>query len=232
MEMTTAAASAASVDVKAYTAVPEQESTTLTSAVSPSKGGHALEWNNVCYKVQDKTILKDCWGKVRNGEVCAIMGPSGAGKSSLLNVLAGRSAASEGIAITGNVTVGGTPINPVNFRKNIAYVMQDDALMATQTPEEVLRFSATLRLPTGTAAADIDTLVKKTIVDLGLENCKDVMVGGPMIKGISGGQRKRTSIGIEIITDPELLFRKLFVSLCRFVSLLSIISDQFLYILI
>lgn len=136
------------------------------------------------------------------------MGPSGAGKSSLLNVLAGRSAAAEGISVTGNVTVGGTPINPVTFRKNIAYVMQDDALMATQTPEEALRFSATLRLPKETLSADIETLVSKTIVDLGLAGCKDVMIGGPMIKGISGGQRKRTSIGIEIITDPELLFRK------------------------
>ena len=74
--------------------------------------------------------------KVVSGQVCAIMGPSGAGKSSLLNVLAGRSAAADNITISGNVYVGGAPINPVNFRKNIAYVMQDDALMATQTPEE------------------------------------------------------------------------------------------------
>jgi ABC-type multidrug transport system ATPase subunit len=145
------------------------------------------------------------------------MGPSGAGKSSLLNVLAGRSAAAEGISVSGHVTVGGTPINPVSFRKNIAYVMQDDALMATQTPEEVLRFSATLRLPTETPAATIEELVKTTIVNLGLEGCKDVMVGGPMIKGISGGQRKRTSIGMEIITDPELLFRK-----CTFMHVLAV----------
>ena len=68
------------------------------------------------------------------------MGPSGAGKSSLLNVLAGRSAAAENISISGNVYVGGAAINPVNFRKNIAYVMQDDALMETQTPEEGISY--------------------------------------------------------------------------------------------
>jgi len=138
--------------------------------------------------------------------VCAIMGPSGAGKSSLLNVLAGRSAPAPGIAITGTVTVAGVPINPVVFRKHIAYVMQDDALMATQTPEDALRFSATLRLPDTMTPEEIDKLVQSSLVALGIDGCKDVMIGGPMIKGISGGQRKRTSIGIEIITNPRLLF--------------------------
>eukprot|EP01006_Ploeotia_vitrea_P057305 TRINITY_DN68164_c8_g6_i1.p1 TRINITY_DN68164_c8_g6~~TRINITY_DN68164_c8_g6_i1.p1 ORF type:complete len:630 (+),score=-19.30 TRINITY_DN68164_c8_g6_i1:51-1940(+) len=178
--------------------------------VSPSKIKKDICWDSVTFTVttknEKKTILDNCWGKVDSGEICAIMGPSGAGKSSLLNVLAGRSAAAEGISITGNVYVGGAPINPVTFRKNIAYVMQDDALMATQTPEEVLRFSASLRLPDTTPKKEIDTLVSKTIDDLGLSGCKDVMIGGALIKGISGGQRKRTSIGIEIITDPVLLF--------------------------
>lgn len=134
------------------------------------------------------------------------MGPSGAGKSSLLNVLAGRSASAKGINISGSVYVGGKPINPVQFRRNIAYVMQEDALMATQTPEEVLRFSASLRLPHGTTKEEIENRVKKTLINLGIADCKDVMIGGALIKGISGGQKKRASIGIEIITNPDLLF--------------------------
>ena len=157
---------------------------------SPAKVKKDICWDSVNFSVEtgkvNKVILKDCWGKVDSGEVCAIMGPSGAGKSSLLNVLAGRSAAAEGISILGNVYVGGAPINPVAFRKNIAYVMQDDALMATQTPEEVLRFSASLRLPDDVSPVEIETLVAKTITDLGLDVCKDVMIGRwSMVYGIS-----------------------------------------------
>jgi ABC-type multidrug transport system ATPase subunit/ABC-type multidrug transport system permease subunit len=134
------------------------------------------------------------------------MGPSGAGKSSILNVLAGRSAPAPGITISGRVTVGGKEINPVAFRKNIAYVMQDDSLMATATPRESLRFSARLRLDPSITDDAIETMVTDMLEKLGLTSCADVMVGGAMIKGISGGQRKRTSVGVEVITQPSLLF--------------------------
>ncbi|RYH29730.1 ATP-binding cassette domain-containing protein [archaeon] len=117
------------------------------------------------------------------------------------------------------VTVGGKEIDPVAFRRNIAYVMQDDALMATATPREALRFSASLRLPATTSAAEIDELVEKVLVDLGLTDCADVLIGGAMIKGISGGQRKRTSVGVEIITDP---------SVGLFFSCLSAMQNEFI----
>ena len=169
-----------------------------------------LSWSNLNFVATNAkgsvNILKDTWGTVNSGEVCCIMGASGAGKSSLLNVLAGRSASAAGIKVTGKVTVNGKVIDPVGFRKSIAYVMQDDALMATATPREALRFSASLRLPADTPAATIEKLVEKTIDDLALQSCADLMIGGAMIKGISGGQRKRTSVGVEVITQPSLLF--------------------------
>ena len=84
--------------------------------------------------------------------------------------------------------------------------MQDDALMATATPRESLEFSATLRLPPGTDSDTIKNLVDAMLEELGLEGCADTMIGGALIKGISGGQKKRTSVGIEIITNPSLLF--------------------------
>lgn len=84
--------------------------------------------------------------------------------------------------------------------------MQDDALMPTATPREAFEFSASLRLPATTSKETIKKLVDQTIIDLGLESCADVMIGGALIKGISGGQRKRTSVGVEIITNPSLLF--------------------------
>ena len=84
--------------------------------------------------------------------------------------------------------------------------MQDDALLATATPREALIFSASMRLPSSTTSKEIETLVDKLIRELGLVDCCNVMIGGPLIKGISGGQKKRTSIGIELITQPSLLF--------------------------
>lgn len=84
--------------------------------------------------------------------------------------------------------------------------MQDDAITPTATPREALKFSASMRLPASTTPAEIDELVEDLIKELGLEDCADTMVGGALIKGISGGQRKRTSVGIEVITQPSLLF--------------------------
>ncbi len=92
---------------------------------------------------------------------------------------------------------------PTKYRKNIAYVMQDDALMATATPREALMFSANMRLPPDTPKEKLTALVDKLLVDLGIDVCADVIIGGALIKGISGGQRKRTSVGVEVITDPS-----------------------------
>ena len=102
--------------------------------------------------------------------------------------------------------VAGFKINPISFRKNIAYVMQDDALMATATPREALAFSALLRLPSDTSHTEIDNIVSNLLKDLGIEDCADTIIGNVMIKGISGGQRKRTSVGVEMISNPSLLF--------------------------
>jgi ABC-type multidrug transport system ATPase subunit len=93
-------------------------------------------------------------------------------------------------------------INPVAYRKNIAYVMQDDSLMATATPREALLFSGRMRLPSSVSPEEIATRVDGLLEELGLTMCANVLIGGPLIKGISGGQRKRTSVGVELITHP------------------------------
>jgi ABC-type multidrug transport system ATPase subunit len=140
---------------------------------------------------------------VGSGKVCAILGPSGAGKTTLLNVLAGRIVSRKDRSVEFTVKVGNRRIKPANFRKHIAYVTQDDALMATATPREALMFSANMRLPSSTPKKTLESLVDKILDDLGLVECADVIIGGPLIKGISGGQRKRTSVGVELITEPQ-----------------------------
>eukprot|EP00968_Pinguiococcus_pyrenoidosus_P024364 scaffold4614_cov247-Pinguiococcus_pyrenoidosus.AAC.8 len=134
------------------------------------------------------------------------MGPSGAGKSSLLNVLAGRIAPSGKARISGSVELDGEAIDPVANRALIAYVMQDDStLLPTVTPREAFSFSAALRTP-HVEAEERAELVETLLEELGLSHVGDTFVGGPLVTGLSGGQRKRTSIGVELITRPEMIF--------------------------
>ena len=98
-----------------------------------------------------------------------------------------------------------TPSDPKAFRKQVAYVMQEDALAATATAREAILFSARLRL-NGASLAECENLTTVMLDELGLKSCADVLIGGELIKGISGGQRKRTSIGVELVTNPSLVF--------------------------
>ena len=87
-----------------------------------------------------------------------------------------------------------------------AFVAQEDSLHEPSTPRQALRFSAKLRLPKHTPDQDIDFLVNRYIEELGLEECCDTAIGGGMKKGISGGEKKRVSIGVELIAQPSIIF--------------------------
>ena len=136
------------------------------------------------------------------------MGPSGAGKTSLLNILAGRASSHGKIHIEADVRLNNYAVDPTRLevRKQIAFVAQDDSLQVTATPREAIRFSARLRLPRSTTSEDLDQLTERMLEELGLTKCADTIVGGELIKGISGGERKRTSVGVELVTKPALVF--------------------------
>jgi ABC-type multidrug transport system ATPase subunit len=85
-------------------------------------------------------------------------------------------------------------------------VAQDDSLQVTATPREAIRFSAKLRLSRSTTEHQLEQLTKRMIQELGLTACADTLVGGALLKGISGGERKRTSVGVELVTRPSLVF--------------------------
>jgi ABC-type multidrug transport system ATPase subunit len=165
----------------------------------------ALSFREASFSVRDKVILRKVSGHVGSNQVCAILGPSGSGKTTLLNVLAGRSSSRPpNVKVSVHMEADGVKTNPVSFRKNVAYVMQDDALMATATPREALLFSATLRLSVSEEART--KRVEEMLGELDLLGCADVYIGGPLVKGISGGQRKRTAVGVELVTKPGLVF--------------------------
>eukprot|EP00591_Stephanopyxis_turris_P014818 CAMPEP_0195539598 /NCGR_PEP_ID=MMETSP0794_2-20130614/50136_1 /TAXON_ID=515487 /ORGANISM="Stephanopyxis turris, Strain CCMP 815" /LENGTH=501 /DNA_ID=CAMNT_0040673637 /DNA_START=420 /DNA_END=1922 /DNA_ORIENTATION=- len=94
----------------------------------------------------------------------------------------------------------------MSVRKQIAFVAQDDSLQVASTPRECIRFSAKLRLPRSTSEKELDHLTDRMIEELGLTKCADTMLGGPLLKGISGGERKRTSVGMELVVKPSLVF--------------------------
>eukprot|EP00913_Durusdinium_trenchii_P022782 g21387.t2 len=97
-------------------------------------------------------------------------------------------------------------VDPVSFRGNIAYVMQDDALLPYETPREYFHFSASMRLSQGISRTQREEFVNNLLSTLSLQRCANTIVGSELVKGLSGGERKRTSVGIELITNPKMLF--------------------------
>ncbi|ONK68591.1 uncharacterized protein A4U43_C05F13730 [Asparagus officinalis] len=148
-----------------------------------------------------KQILKGITGSVGPGEILALMGPSGSGKTSLLKILGGRLHGD----IKGSITYNDTPYCP-RLKKRIGFVTQDDVLFPHLTVEETLVFAAFLRLPRNMTRQQKYSRADAIIKELSLERCRHSRIGGALEKGISGGERKRTSIGYEILVDPSLLF--------------------------
>ncbi|NXB29842.1 ABCG2 protein, partial [Eulacestoma nigropectus] len=175
--------------------------------------GSVLTFHNICYhvgtktgflcfrKTTDKEVLRDANGIMKPG-LNAILGPTGSGKSSLLDILAARK---DPRGLSGNILINGAP-QPANFKCTSGYVVQDDVVMGTLTVRENLKFSAALRLPKSVKEQEKNERVNQIIKELGLTKVADSKVGTQFSRGVSGGERKRTNIGMELITDPAILF--------------------------
>ncbi|KAG6711064.1 hypothetical protein I3842_05G035100 [Carya illinoinensis] len=169
--------------------------------------GVFLTWKDLCVTVSDgkrgtKPILQSLIGYARPGELLAIMGPSGCGKSTLLDALAGR--LSSNTRQTGEILINGR--KQVLAYGTSAYVTQDDTLMMTLTVREAVYYSAQLQLPDSMSKSEKKERADMTIREMGLQEAMNTRIGGWGVKGISGGQKRRVSICIEILTRPKLLF--------------------------
>lgn len=144
--------------------------------------------------------MHDLSFNLHNGELLAIMGGSGTGKTTLLSLLNG-SIKPQG----GNITINGHDISEPAAKDLIGFVPQDDLLIEELTVYQNLWYTAKLCFE-GMSAEDIDKRVMKTLKDLGLDAAKDLKAGSAINKYISGGQRKRLNIALELIREPAVLF--------------------------
>ncbi|CZT10387.1 related to A.gambiae ATP-binding-cassette protein [Rhynchosporium agropyri] len=159
-------------------------------------------------KLPTKKILHPVTATFQAGLLNVIMGPSGSGKTSLLNALALRLHNSVGTRYKqyGEMTFNGSVPSDSVIRSVCSYVCQDDdALLPSLTVRETLRFSAGLRLPSFMTTAQKHQRAEEILMKLGLKDCADNLIGSDTVKGISGGEKRRVSIAVQILTDPRVL---------------------------
>ncbi|KAL6438406.1 hypothetical protein ACFW04_004497 [Cataglyphis niger] len=162
-----------------------------------------LAFTDLTYKVREgrknnaKTILKSVSGRLRSGELTAIMGPSGAGKSTLLNILTGYKTTST----EGSITINGHERNLSAFRKLSCYIMQDNQLYGNLTVAEAMKVAANLKLSSHVDKAEKEEVIQEILETLGLSEHRRTMTSN-----LSGGQKKRLSIALELVNNPPIMF--------------------------
>jgi ABC transport system ATP-binding/permease protein len=152
---------------------------------------------------QMKVLLDHVSFKALPGDFIALMGPSGSGKTTLMLTLNGYLRPT-----AGQVRINGEDLHSIYdaLRGSIGYVPQDDIVHPELTVWEAVRYSAKFRLPPDYSEEEIERRVLTTLQQLGLENVKDLQIGKPEKKVLSGGQRKRVNIAMELVTDPVIMF--------------------------
>lgn len=132
-----------------------------------------------------------------------VAGPSGSGKTTLLSILGGR--AQKSMKVKGKVLFNGEPLGK-DVKRKLGYVMQDDLLYESLTVYETLYYAAMLRLPKTMSQEEKIKRINEVITALGLDKCRDTIIGGFFRRGISGGERKRASVGHELLINPTVMF--------------------------
>ncbi|CAN6271010.1 unnamed protein product [Urochloa humidicola] len=161
-----------------------------------------VEFRDLTLMLGKKKLLRSINGELRPGRVTAVMGPSGAGKTTFLNAVTGKV---NGYKMTGSVLVNGKNVNIRSYKKIIGFVPQDDIVHGNLTVEENLWFSAKCRLSARMKHRDKVLIVERVIDSLDLQGIRNSLVGTVEKRGISGGQRKRVNVGIEMVMEPSLL---------------------------
>ena len=170
--------------------------------ISPSL---TISYENVSLTLRSQVILAKVSGKFQGGKINAIMGPSGSGKTTFLSLISGR--INFACTISGSVQVNGEEADYSVLSKITGFVPQDDIVHPDLTVIENLSFAASLKLPLHTNNVKMRRLyVEDALAILQLGHVQHKIVGSVESRGISGGQRKRVSIGLELVGSPSILF--------------------------
>ena len=181
------------------------ETETNDDVFAPRRYRVDFEFENLGLKIKgtNKSVLDGVTGKIKSAHVTAVMGPSGAGKSTFVTTLAGKAYYGNP---TGTIKINGV-VRPLNdFKKVVGFVPQEDIMMRDLTVKENIWFSAQTRLPMNWTTKRKKKYRDATIQVLGLHEIRHAMIGDENTRGISGGQRKRVNIGLEMVADPLVLF--------------------------
>lgn len=178
----------------------------------PQKGSRGIDivFKDIHYSVWDsknrswKHILKGVSGEIRSGQCLAIMGASGAGKTTLLNIISGRIQKNSSNKLSGQILFNGVERDPASIAYISGYVQQQDILNELLTVKETLEFGAKLKM--NVPPEKRRKRVNHMISEFKLEGTENTYIGGPSFKGVSGGERKRVNICLELIADPPILF--------------------------
>ncbi len=163
-----------------------------------ASAGMRLDALALSRSVGETALLRDVSFTVERGEFIGLLGPSGSGKSTLLKALLGVSPADSGrVLFDGN----DLSLDRENLSRRIGYVPQDDTVHAMLTVGEVLHYAASLRLPADMPEVDVHLRIHRALRSVDLEGREDTLV-----RDLSGGQRKRVSVAVELLTDPAILF--------------------------
>eukprot|EP00026_Physarum_polycephalum_P000451 Phypoly_transcript_00452.p1 GENE.Phypoly_transcript_00452~~Phypoly_transcript_00452.p1 ORF type:complete len:1573 (+),score=187.05 Phypoly_transcript_00452:292-4719(+) len=150
-----------------------------------------------------KKVLDGVTGEIRSGRVTAVMGPSGAGKTTFLTTLAGKASYGDR---TGTVFINNEPADIQQYKKVLGFVPQEDVMHRELTVKEIIRFNAEVRLPSKFSTTKKAEMTNEVISVLGLWDIRHQVIGDETTRGISGGQRKRVNIGMELVADPTVIF--------------------------
>ncbi|XP_061166801.1 uncharacterized protein LOC133175708 [Saccostrea echinata] len=170
---------------------------TIKDAMTSPK--HEMIFQDITVSMGENIILDNVCGMAQSGKPLAIMGPSGAGKTTLLNALAGRTPITSGTITLDQQHIG------KQHRRKICYVLQQDIFFPNLTLRETLKFAAMIRISDKVSYEDKMNQLDDIVEALGLKNCLNTMIGGDMMPGLSGGERKRANIACEILTDPSII---------------------------
>lgn len=190
-----------SVSISAKTQIMPAQPKTLQHL--PKRPAVDLAFHDLSYRVKEgtknnvKTILKGVSGRLRSGELTAIMGPSGAGKSTLLNILSGYKTSN----IEGVVTMNGHERNLSVFRKLSAYIMQDNQLHGNLSVQEAMSVATNLKLSKKFTKDEKDSMIDDILLTLSLSEHRFTLT-----RNLSGGQKKRLSIALELVSNPPIMF--------------------------